>query len=76
MVFGNKSAVDMHHTPPRNIFDTKTIYKSKAITQIKKMPRIESENKFLMLIKSYNSVLVCQNLPICRMGRKSPARTI
>ena len=32
---------------------------------IKKMPKIESETKFLMSIKGYNSVLICQNLPIC-----------
>ena len=31
----------------------------------KKMPKIESENKFLKSIKGYNSVLICQNLPIC-----------
>ena len=31
----------------------------------KKMPQIESENKFLTSIKGYNSVLICQNLPIC-----------
>ena len=55
----------MHHTPPRIIFDTKTIHKSRAITQMKKMPKIESENKFLTSIKGYNSVLICQNLPIC-----------
>ena len=29
------------------------------------MPKIESENKFLTSIKGYNSVLICQNLPIC-----------
>ena len=29
------------------------------------MPKIESENKFLMQTKGYNSVLICQNLPIC-----------
>ena len=28
------------------------------------MPKIESENKFPMSIKGYNSVLICQNLPI------------
>ena len=32
---GNKSAAGMHHTPPRNIFDTKTMHKSRAITQMK-----------------------------------------
>ena len=31
----------------------------------KKRPKIESENKFLTSIKGYNSVLICQNLPIC-----------
>ena len=61
----NKSAAGMHHTPPKNIFDTKTIHKSRAITQMKKMPKIESENKFIMSIKGYNSVLICQNLPVC-----------
>ena len=64
-IFKNKSAAGMHHTPSRNIFDTKTIHKSRAITQVKKMSKIESENKFLTSIKSYNSVLICQNLPIC-----------
>ena len=29
------------------------------------MPKIESENQFLMSIKGYNSVFICQNLPIC-----------
>ena len=29
------------------------------------MPKIESESKFLTSIKGYNSVLICQNLPIC-----------
>ena len=30
------------------------------------MQKNESENKFLMSIKGYNSVLnICQNLPIC-----------
>ena len=53
----------MHHT--RNIFDSKTIHQSRAITQMKKMPKIESENKFLTSIKGYNSVLIRQNLPIC-----------
>ena len=32
---------------------------------VKKTPKIESENKFLTSIKGYNSVLICQNLPIC-----------
>ena len=31
----------------------------------KEMPKIESENKFRTLIKGHNSVLICQNLPIC-----------
>ena len=52
----NKSAAGMHHTPPRNILDTKTIHNSSAITQMRKMPKIESENKFLTSIKGYNSV--------------------
>ena len=30
------------------------------------MPKIESENKFLTSIKDHNSVLICQNLPICK----------
>ena len=29
------------------------------------MPMIESENQFLTSIKGRNSVLICQNLPIC-----------
>ena len=29
------------------------------------MPKIESENQFLTSIKGRNSVLICQNLPIC-----------
>ena len=31
------------------------------------MPKIQSENKFLTSIKGYNSVLICQNLPICNL---------
>ena len=31
----------------------------------KGMPKIESENQFLTSIKGRNSVLNCQNLPIC-----------
>ena len=31
----------------------------------KKMPKIESEYKFLKSSKGYSSVLICQNLPIC-----------
>ena len=31
----------------------------------KGMPKIESENQFLTSIKGRNSVLICQNLPIC-----------
>ena len=34
-IYGNKSAVGLHRNPPRNIFNTKTIYKSRAITQMK-----------------------------------------
>ena len=30
-----KALAGMHHTPPRNIFDTKTMHKSRAITQMK-----------------------------------------
>ena len=30
-----KSAAGMHHTPPSNIFDTKTIHKLRAISQMK-----------------------------------------
>ena len=30
----------------------------------KKMPKIENENIFLTSIMGYNSVLICQNLPI------------
>ena len=29
------------------------------------MPTIESENQFLKSIKGRNSVLICQNIPIC-----------
>ena len=29
------------------------------------MPKIESENQFRTSIKGRNSVLICQNLPIC-----------
>ena len=29
------------------------------------MPKIDSEKKFLTSIKVRNSVLICQNLPIC-----------
>ena len=32
----------------------------------KGMPKIESENQFLTSIKGRNSVLICQNLPICK----------
>ena len=31
------------------------------------MQKIESENKFLTSIKGYNSVIICQNLPICNL---------
>ena len=31
-----KRAAGMHHTPPRLIFDTKTIHKSRTITRMKK----------------------------------------
>ena len=31
----------------------------------KGMPKIESENQFLTSIKGRNSVLICQNLPLC-----------
>ena len=31
----------------------------------KGMPKIQSEDKFLTSIKGYNSVFICQNLPIC-----------
>ena len=31
----------------------------------KGMPKIESENQFLTSIKGHNSVLICQNFPIC-----------
>ena len=31
----------------------------------KGMPKIENENQFLTSIKDRNSVLICQNLPIC-----------
>ena len=36
------------------------------------MPRIESENQFLTLIKGHNSVLICQNLPICNPSTLLP----
>ena len=49
---------------PRHYFSISTLIPSlKKIG--KKMPKIESENKFLTSIKGYNSVLICQNLPIC-----------
>ena len=59
MSLSNKSAAGMQHTPPRDIFNAMKIILKK------KMPKIESENKFLTSIKGYNSVLICQNLPIC-----------
>ena len=32
------------------------------------MPQIESDNTFLTSIKGYNSVLICQNVPISNPG--------
>ena len=49
---------------PRHYFSISTLIPSlKKIG--KKMPKIESEKKFLTSIKGYYSVLICQNLPIC-----------
>ena len=49
---------------PRHYFSKSTLIPSlKKIG--KKMLKLESENKFLTSIKGYNSVLICQNLPIC-----------
>ena len=49
---------------PRHYFSISTLIPSlKKIG--KKMLKLESENKFLMSIKGYNSVLVYQNLPVC-----------
>ena len=48
----------MLHTP------LGTLLKTNA-KDTKKKPKIESENKFLTSIKGYNTVLICQNLPIC-----------
>ena len=55
----------MQHTPPRDpTFQYQPLLPSlKDIG--KKMPNIESENKFLTSIKGYNSVLIRQNLPVC-----------
>ena len=64
----NKSAADMQHTLSRDIFNAKKIILKldQSLKKIgKKKPKIESENKFLTSIKGYNSVLICQNLPIC-----------
>ena len=60
----NKSAAGMQHAPAtRHYFSISTHIPSlKKIG--KKMPKIESENIFLTSIKGYNSVLICQNLPI------------
>ena len=52
---------------PRTFFHN--IYSHTKFESLKKigkgMPKIESENKFLTSIKGCNSVLICQNLPIC-----------
>ena len=49
---------------PRHYFLISTLIPSLKKIGIK-MPKIESENKFLTSIIGYNSVLICQNLPIC-----------
>ena len=49
---------------PRHYFSISTLMASlKKIG--KKIPKIVEENKFLTSIKGYNSVLICQKLPIC-----------
>ena len=49
---------------PEHSFTISTLIQS--LKKIGKgMPKIESENQFLTSIKGRNSVLICQNLPIC-----------
>ena len=49
---------------PRHYFSISTLIPIfKKIS--KGMPKIESENQYLTSIKGRNSVLICQNLPIC-----------
>ena len=43
----------MHSTPPQNISDAKTIYKSSAITQLKKYVKIKCT-----IVSSYNLDLI------------------
>ena len=49
-------------------------------TSLKKIgkgtPKIESENQFLTSIKGRNSVLICQNLPICNPRTLFPNITL
>ena len=49
---------------PRRYFSISPLIASLKKIGIK-MPKIESENKFLTSIKGYYSVLICQNLSIC-----------
>ena len=42
---------------------------------VKGMPKIESGNQFLTSIKGRNSVLICQNLPVCNpRGQDTPSQ--
>ena len=58
-------SVEIHPSAiPRHCFSISTLIPSlKKIG--KKMLKLESENKFLTSIKGYNSVPICQYLPIC-----------
>ena len=67
----NKSAAVMKHTTPLDIFNAKKITLKldlfmQSLNKIgKEMPKIESKKQFITSIKGHNSVLICQNLPIC-----------
>ena len=58
IVLSNKSAEGMHHTTPGNIFDAKTMHKSRAITQMKKRLDLDLVYKIsaYFQIKGHNSV--------------------
>ena len=53
----NKSTAGMHHTPPRNIFDTKIIHKSRAITQMKNFKRQSRAITLYLFVKIYPSAI-------------------
>ena len=56
------------------LFNINSYYKFEEIG--KKMPKIESENKFLTSINGYNSVLICQIYPSAIPGHSFPISTL